>query len=130
LSLARQLHNSKSQKLRKLWSSCNALFSRVNYAQYYDSINNYASINKSNLIQDFKDDPFASQLITTLPERVTSFEDLKQRFFEQLEPTCRKTMNLKLGDSLSLWSYALGSFESLLIARCGNYIIILILNNC
>jgi hypothetical protein len=73
------------------------------------------------MVQDFTDDQFASQLIATLPEKVTSFEDLKQRFFDKLEPTCRKTMVLKDGEKLSLIKYALGSLESALIARCGKY---------
>ncbi|XP_021951987.1 MICOS complex subunit MIC60 isoform X2 [Folsomia candida] len=118
---ARQEMNAKSQKLRKLWSTCNTLFSRVNYAQYYagqDAALSYATINSADMVKDFKEDAFASQLIKSLPEKVTSFEDLKQRFFDKLEPTCRKTMILKEGEKLSLWKYALGSLESLMIARC------------
>jgi hypothetical protein len=41
--------NAKSQKLRKLWSTCNNLFSKVNYAQYYagqETAFNYSPINK------------------------------------------------------------------------------------
>lgn len=76
------------------------------------------------MVKDFKEDAFASQLIKSLPEKVTSFEDLKQRFFDKLEPTCRKTMILKEGEKLSLWKYALGSLESLMIARCGELIAI------
>jgi len=118
---ARQDMNAKSQKLRKLWSTCNTLFSKVNYAQYYaggDSTFHPSSINKGDMVQDFNDDQFASQLILSLPETVTSFEDLKQRFFDKLEPTCRRTMILKDGEKLSLWKYALGSLESAMIARC------------
>jgi len=47
--IARQEMNAKSQKLRKLWSTCNTLFSRVNYAQYYlngNGLNNVANIDK------------------------------------------------------------------------------------
>lgn len=73
------------------------------------------------MVQDFNDDQFASQLILSLPENVTSFEDLKQRFFDKLEPTCRRTMILKDGEKLSLWKYALGSLESAMIARCGKF---------
>jgi len=116
----RKTHDDRTENLRKLWTYCNQLYSRINYAS--QGVGNTAaatvSINKEKLLKEFKEDEFVVLLLKTIPDTVGSSEALKERFFDKIDKTCRRVAVFKSEENITLWKYIMGNVQAVLVSRC------------
>jgi DNA/RNA-binding domain of Phe-tRNA-synthetase-like protein len=117
---ARQVEDVRSEKFKKLWSYCNTLYSRINFATYIadDGGNDVVSVDKNSLLKEFPDDELVKALLKTIPDEVGSVERLRVRFFDKVDKVCRRVAVFKNDEEITLWKYLLGTLQASLTARC------------